>query len=273
MHDSQMIAEEVTITRNDPLVGEITSRGRLMDASDSLLANFTQNVRIARSLSAAMVDVELDPQRELSADIWRNYFASRLAWSDDAIAVRRGRHWVTDETSRERIESPEWVEVNEGLGTVTVFAFGLPLHRRASSTWLDTLLFAAGETERRFQFAIAIDEAYPARTAIALLTAGQAPIVTLAEPPNSSRGWFLHIGAKNLLMTHLEPLAETKGIRVRLLETEGRDVDTTLTAFRAFRAARITDFRGNSSEVLSVTDGRVDFDVAAHRWIQLEAEW
>jgi hypothetical protein len=58
-----------------------------------------------------------------------------------------------------------------------------------------------------------------------------------------------------------------------LLETEGRHVETTLSAFRAFRTARTTDFRGNSTGVLSCVEGRVEFDIGAHRWIQIEAEW
>jgi alpha-mannosidase len=304
MYDTQMVADGVSITRNDALVGEITSRGQLLDSSDILLARFTQRVRIVRGLSAAIVDVELEPKRELGADIWRSYIASRLAVSDEAIAVRRGRYSLGDETGRERIESPEWIEIHDGIGAVTCFAFGLPFHRRASTRWLDTLLHVAGESERHFHFAIAIDEAYPARAALGLLTAGQTPIVQMPEPPNVSRGWFLHIAAKNILMTHLEPLLENpvggvsdadyanhrnmtsasetpptstmrpaRGLRMRLLETEGRDVQTTLSAFRQFRAARTTDFRGNSTAVLSVNEGRIDFEIRAHRWIQIEAEF
>jgi hypothetical protein len=304
MYDTQMIADGVSITQNDALVGEITSRGQLLDSSDSLIARFTQRVRIVRGLAAVIVDVELEPQRELGADLWRSYIASRLAVSDEAIAVRRGRHWLSDETGRERIESPEWIEIHDGIGTVTCFAFGLPLHRRASTAWLDTLLMVAGESERRFQFALAIDEPYPARAALSLLTAGQAPFLDMPDAPNASRGWFLHVAAKNVLMTHLEPLpalavggisdaengnnrnttsaSETpptsdiqpaRGIRIRLLETEGRDVQTTISAFRAFRAAQTTDFRGNSTGVLSVVDGCARFDIGAHRWIQIEAEW
>jgi hypothetical protein len=178
------------------------------------------------------------------------------------------------ETCRERIESPEWIEINDGLGTLTLFGLGLPFHRRATPSWLDTLLVAAGEEGRRFQFALALDESYPLRTGLGLMTAGSAPIMLLPTEPNSSRGWFLHIGAKNIVATHLERLAgPTNGIRVRLLETEGRESHTSLTGYRPFTAARTTDFRGNSTGVLSLVDGRVEFDIAGHQWIQIEAEW
>ena len=181
---------------------------------------------------------------------------------------------------------------------------GLPYHRRSSPNWLDTLLFVAGEERRRFQFALALDETYPLRAALGLLTAGQSPIVALPTEPSSSRGWFVHVGARNIVATHIGSLVEggtvgglseadiglrlkavsasetpptpsvvRSGVRIRLLETEGRDTHTTLDGYRPFRAARTTDFRGNPTGVLSMIDGRVEFDIGAHRWMQIEAEW
>jgi alpha-mannosidase len=272
--DSQMVADSVEITASDALLGEISSRGKLLDPSGELLGTFHQRVRIARGLPAVFVDVELEPHQLPEGDIWRSYFASRLAWTDDAITVRRGGNWTGHETGRERIESSEWIEINDGVGTVTCLAFGLPYHRRASPNWLDTLLVVAGEEKRRFQFAIALDEAYPLRTALGLMTAGLPKSWSMPAEPTSSRGWFLHVGAKNIVATHIERLAGSpEGVRVRLLETEGRETHTGLTGYRNFTAARTSDFRGNSTRVLSVSDGRVEFDIKPYQWIQIETEW
>lgn len=272
--DSQMVAEQIQVTRCDALVGEIESRGRLFDASDEPLAAFIQRVRIARGLAAVFVDVELEPRPLTDGDIWCSYYCSRLAWPDDAIAVRRGGNWTSQETGHERIESPEWIEVNDVAGAVTCLAFGLPYHRRASASWLDTLLVVAGEQRRRFQFAIALDESYPVRAGLGVMTAGHAPLMVLPAEPGSSRGWFLHIGAKNVVATHLDPhVGPPASVRVRIIETEGRESHTSFTAYRPFTAARTTDFRGNSTGVLSVVDGRVEFTIGAHQWMQIEAEW
>jgi hypothetical protein len=135
-------------------------------------------------------------------------------------------------------------------------------------------LVTAGDSRSQFQFAIALDCLYPTQTAIALATAGRPSFAKLPGPLPTSRGWFLHISAKNLLLTHCEPLlGERAGIRCRLLETEGRDAAATISAFRPFRAARITDFRENTKSVLSVNEGKVSLDVGPHRWVQFEAEW
>jgi hypothetical protein len=151
---------------------------------------------------------------------------------------------------------------------------GLPFHRKVGLTWLDTIMCVAGESQRRFQFAIGLDCPYPTQTALALLTAGAARPVQLPFKLPQPRGWFLHLGARNLVMTHVELLADERlGIRCRILETEGRSVETTFEGYRPFRAAQITDFRGTTSEVLSVVDGAARIDIGPHRWIQLEAEW
>jgi alpha-mannosidase len=290
LHDTQMISEKITVTRNDALVGEIESQGRLLDASDGHLAQFRQRVRMVRGMPGVFVDVQLEPQQLPEGDLWRSYYASRLAFTDEAIGVRRGAHWLAFDTAREWIESPEWVEINDGTGTVACLSLGLPYHRRATANWLDTLLLSAGEDARQFQFAIALDHTYLTQLALALLTAGPAPLAALPAQPGSSRGWFLHVAAKNIVVTHIEPIASSSheasshdstasapparnGLRIRLLETEGRAARTQLSAFRAFSSARTTDLRGNSTGVLSTTDGNVDFDIGAHRWIQIEAEW
>ena len=272
--ESQMTASRVEITRNDTLVGEITSRGRLTDAKGRPLANFTQRVRVIRGVQPILVDVELEPQQLPDGELWKSYFASRLAWMDDALDIRRGSEWGARPTTREQIESPEWIEIDDAIGRITCFGMGLPYHRRAAPNWMDTLLIVAGEERRHFQFALGLEATYPSQVAAGLLTHGVPYLAELPNAQQSPRGWFLHVGAKNAIITHVEPLTgDANGVRVRVLETEGKDVRTSLTAFRPIQTARITDFRGNPLEVLSVDEGAAKFDLGPHRWIQIEAEW
>jgi hypothetical protein len=271
--DSQMVADRVEISRNDALIGEVTSTGRILDGRKNLLARFTQRVRVVRGLAPAIVEVELEPQQSVEGHRWRIYFASRLAWAEEALAIRRGENWLARETERERIESPEWIEVDDVVGRVTCFPLGLPLHRRAAPNWLDTLLPIEGGGKKRFQFAIGIDNVFPSSASLALVTAGNPRLAETPAGTSATQGWFLHLGARNVLVTHIEAITAASGVRVRLLETEGRETRTNFAAFRPFVAARITDFRGQEIEVLSVFDGAAQIDLGPHRWIQIEAEW
>jgi alpha-mannosidase len=272
--ESQMTASRVEITRNDALVGEITSRGSVTDAKGRPLASFTQRVRVIRGVQPILVDVELEPQQLPDGDLWKSYFASRLAWLDDALDIRRGSEWGARPTTREQIESPEWIEIDDAIGRITCFGMGLPYHRRAAANWMDTLLIVSDEDRRHFQFAIGLEATYPSQIAAGLLTSGAPYLAELPNVQQSPRGWFLHVDAKNAIITLVEPLAgEVSGVRVRILETEGKDIRTSLTAFHPIQTARITDFRGNPLEVLSVDEGAAKFDLGPHRWIQIEAEW
>lgn len=272
--ETQMLADRIEVTRADDLAGEVTSRGRILDAGSDLLAHFKQTVRLARGMPAAIVDIELDVARAPDGDLWDSYFASRMAWSGDALSVRRGVEWIGRPTTRSQIESREWVQISDGDGSVNCYCLGLPYHRLASPTWLDSLLVVAGEERRRFQFALGIDGASPTQTALSIATSGHVSTATWANRPVVARGWFLHIGAKNLIVTHIEPIANNRaGVRLRILETAGLETRTKLSAYRPILAARSTDFLGQQTSLLSVVEGQVPLDIGPHRWRQIEAEW
>jgi hypothetical protein len=270
-----MLADRVAISRNDDYVGEITSNGRLVDATGAELALFEQRTRVARGLPMAIVAVRLTPNYMPEGDCWNSYFASRLVWRDEAITVRCGVDWTARETTRRRIESPEWIEISDAVGPITCFALGLPYHRLASDNWLDTLLFTAGESRHEFQFAIGLGCHYPAQSALALATTGRSAAVSLHVPPGAARGWFLHVSAKNIIVTHLESLddPEHKRVQLRLLETEGREAVATVSAFLAFKSGRRTNFQGQTIEKLKTTDGKFEVEIGPYQWVQIEAEW
>ena len=140
--------------------------------------------------------------------MWKSYFASRLAWVDEALAVRRGAEWSARETDRERIESPEWIEIDDVIGRVTCFRArpAVPSPRGA-----ELARYAAARRRRR---ATAISIRHWARYESSHRTrrsacsrAGQPCIAELPGAQAAPRGWFVHVGAKTCLLTHVEPLA------------------------------------------------------------------
>jgi hypothetical protein len=268
-----MVADRVEVTRADAVVGEIAARGRLVAAGEEPLARFRQTVRLVSSLPAVIVCVEFDECAAPEGGVWESYIASRLAWRDEPLGLRRGVDWVGRATNSARIESPDWIEISDEAGQISCFALGLPFHCRSGPNWLDTLLVSSGETCRSFQLAIGLDCRYPTQTALSLLTAGKASSTNLQSASPAPRGWFLHASAGNVVVTHVEALAGAVGIRARLLETEGRGCGVSLAAFRPFRAAWRADLCGQRLDALPVVDGAVQMDLGPHRWWQLEAEW
>ena len=180
------------------------------------------------------------------------------------------------------LDSPDWLEISGETGTrrcVTLFPRGLPYHRRVHPQSLDTLLIVPGEDACRFRLAVGLDCRYPLQMALGLFTPKEDCVSTAVRLPESLSGWFLHVSAGNVLVTHMESLSAAtgdemgRGLRMRLLETEGRSVAVRLSAFRPFVTGHLTDFRAQPLDSLAVEEGALVVEVGAYQWLQLEARW
>ncbi|MFO0789301.1 MAG: hypothetical protein U0805_07585 [Pirellulales bacterium] len=301
--ESQMVAGRVRISRNDELVGEITSSGRLLDPKGKLLANFTQRVRVVRGILPIIIEVELEPQQMPSGNPWKSYFASRIAWVDEALAIRRGTNWAGRETEREQIESPEWVEIDDVIGRVHLLRDGpaVPsprrpqlarhpaLHRRRIGPPLPLRPRPRYEKPRASRSSpVGLRPTVHRRNAGRPIgpprlvsprrrqeRAHHARRTSLFKPPATTDDPESPTAPGSAGGSTEPPTASTTpiGIRARLYETDGRDTRTTLTAFRPFTSARLTDFRGNPIEVLSLSNGAAEIDLPPYRYLQVEAEW
>jgi alpha-mannosidase len=282
---STMQAESVEVTVASTALGEIVSRGMLVNSEGRRVAGFRQTTRVWAGSRVIGVEVELDPTEELRGDPWNSYYAARFAWPEETADLWRGVGLARQKTDAARIEAPEFIEIDNGSGTIALLTGGLPYHRRSQDRMLDSLLVVRGETERRFSFGIGVDLPNAAAAALEFLTPASTLFDTGA-PPTSGSGWFFHIGGKNVVATHWQPLADerssettldaprpVRGFRARLLETTGQAGRVALRAFRNVAAARQVDFLGQTLVVLPVEGDRILLDFAAFEWIEVEAEW
>jgi len=103
---SKMIADAATITRATSVLGEIVTRGRLVDRRGETLAGFRQTYRVWRGSRVLQVEIELEPRVEPDADPWDSYFACRFAWADEAADVYRSLHQTRHRAKAKRVEAP-----------------------------------------------------------------------------------------------------------------------------------------------------------------------
>lgn len=273
--DSVMAADSVEITAVTTAMGEITSRGRLLDREGKLLARFEQKYQLWRGSRVLLLDITLQPEVEPGASPWTSYYASRFAWSDSAAEVWRSLGEGSQRTETRRIEAPHFVEIQEVNHRFTILSGGLPFHKRTGDRIIETLLRVQGETAERFRLGIGIDVAHPMQAALDLLLPDPLA-VQAAQPAAGPVGWFFHCNAPNLVATHWEPLVsggETAGFRVRLLETEGRAGRAALSVWRDVERALLTDYQGQRLAELPLESGKIMIDVARYEWVQIEAHW
>lgn len=273
---SEMKLDGMEVTSSGPVLGEILTTGRLLDREGRRVAGFRQTTGLFFDSRVVSIDIELDVDEPLRADPWESYYAARFAWSDAAADLRRSLHGTSVLTESRRIEAPEFVEINTASTKASVLTCGYPFHRAAGSRMLDSMLVVRGETRRKFHLAVAIDSDVTAQAAqgelLPIMAVPNVPAPTAA----GKSGWLFHLDVKNLLATNWEPLCEDEkitGIRVRLLETEGRSGRACLRTFRPVGKARQTDLIGNSLGDVTVNEDRLLIDYGGHEWLQLEMEF
>jgi hypothetical protein len=99
---------------------------------------------------------------------------------------------------------------------------------------------------------------------------------TARPPAPANSSWLFHVDTRNVVASHWEPLIEdgdVVGFLVRLQETGGRPAKAGLQCFRAVNVARKTDFCGNPLDDCPIEDGKIQVQLAAHQWVQIEARW
>ena len=222
--ETQMVADRVEITRNDDAGRRNHVHGRLLDASGELLAQFTQRVRVVRGLPAVIVDVELEPQQLPEGDMWKSYFASRLAWamrpspsaaaSNGSAAKRPRAHRVARVDRNRRRDRPRHLLLPRPA-----------VPSRAARTGSIRCCSSPARSAADFNSRLGSTATFPAQAALALLTGGQPCIAEMAEPRRRRRAAGSCTSAQRTCWspTSSRWLRRAPGIRVRLLETEGRE--------------------------------------------------
>ena len=278
---SRMVADSIEVTSAGLLLGEITSRGQLLDAAGKRLAGFTQRVQVTLGSRVIGLEIELDAVEPLAADPWNSYIGCRYAWADRAAELRRSVHLESHFTRAKRIEAPHYLELEAVEGRTALLTGGLPYHARVGARMVDTLLAVRGETAKKFRLGIGIDVPHAWMAALDLLAPPTALAEVAASPTPVSYGWLFSLDVKNAVVTHWSPLisddaaaaGRTIGFRFRVLELEGRGGRVQLRCFRKPASAERTDFENKPCGNLLVDDDRVILDLGAYEWLQADVRW
>lgn len=277
-----------------PALGEIETIGDVVDQQNGgVLATYRQVTRVWRGRPFVEIDLELDVAKVPDGDPWTNYIAARFAWKHSSAVLSRSLHGGAHTVRDERIEAPQFLELADDDFRTTIIPFGLPFHRQTGERMLDSLLITAGETRRRFRFAIAIDQPYPLQAALDAMSPAICVPTDGGPAHGAATGWLFHLSAPNVQLTRTLPLtlascgevsrprhaddrrfpdpqAEPRGYALRLLETEGRRKTIKLHCFRTPSSARQRDFVGETIQTLTITGDAVQVEVAPYEVCDVE---
>jgi hypothetical protein len=94
----------------------------------------------------------------------------------------------------------------------------------------------------------------------------------VSKTPKNPASWLFNVDAKNVVALHWEPLFDGDkriGLRVFLLETEGRRAHFALRSFKAFQRAVKQDLLGNTIKDIKIDDDAALIDMHGHELLPL----
>lgn len=305
---SEMRCRDVRVTCSGPSCGEIVSSGELIDPStQAVLSGFQQTFRVWRGRPLLEIEIELlDVQKKPEGDPWGCFYGARFAWNDSTAAVSNSVCGAAQPIVMQRIETLDYIEIASDSSRTTILPMGLPFHRKTGPRMIDSLLVSEGETERKFQFAIAVDQNYPMQVVKDLLAPVESIRTQTGPPVSGQTGWFYHLDSRCVQVTRIlglmsEPLTVDlpddesdgkqsshdrrpveltrpdppagTGFALRLQETEGQYQSFNVEFFRSPTSARLRDFRGHTLSDLAVNGDVVKVDLTPFSIADLEVRF
>ena len=202
---SIMGADKIEVTVNGPLHAALKINGRLMHFDGSVVATFEQTITVSRGSKIVQFDIAIDPKIPPGESPWESYYAARFAWANAGyepyIGVTSGRH----NCLTKYIEAPFFFDMRDESQSITVFAHGLPYHRRTSDTRIDTLLMTTNEERRSFRIDVAVDIDNPMTVAQEQMIPHE-PLVVRSPKPNTPTAWLFSFNVKNVVLQKCEPM-------------------------------------------------------------------
>jgi alpha-mannosidase len=281
---SLMVCDSIQATAQGPVMGEITSTGRLLDPSDgSKLAGFEQRVRVYRKCPFVEVELKLDPVKSTEDNPWKSYYTIRTAWNSIMAKVTGSLQQRFQEIGTERIEVTDGIHIQDENQFTTLIMPATPFHVKSHERMIDSILSVNGETQTTFKYRIVVDQKAPLAESYALHTPLMVTSTADRQPAaNLNEAWFFHIGARNVLINRIFPaqpiISEITGnvgprVVLELIETMGVDIKTTLRCFSPVASARIVDFQGNTLKTLEFNSEGIPLRVDAFRTFHVELSW
>ncbi len=271
---STMQARSVETVSTGPALGEILTKGVLLDEHGAEIARFEQRFRAWLGRPMLEMRIELEPLVPLEGYPWHNYFGARFAWRDEQATVTRGTTALRALTTQNRPESPDFVEVRVGRPNTVIFPGGLPFHQRHGGRMLDVLLTCQGETGRVFDLGVGLDREQPGQTALGL-TSPVAVVAADRGPPHvGATGWLYQLDAPNVLLTSLRPASDhPDALLATLVETSGAGTQAKFHCVRNPVRAVVQDMRGNALYDAVIDGDAVTLDMSASDLMQLRVEF
>ncbi len=259
---SRMQAHDVEFRQNDAHTACVVATGELI-FDDQSIARFENKICIRRGFPDIEFEIRLEPQIELSASPWTEYFCNRIAWLNEGAnrwrTVLNGLH----PCRLERFISPQRIVIDDVEEPFWIEPAGLAFHRQSSLRMIDTLLLVAGESAQRFNFSIRIAQGDFSRRPFFVKRESSIILESIDIPAlNSiaaSQAQFLKVSPAWLDILDCRSFIENEkviGIYLLIGERVNQNGKFTIGGPRDFKRVHAVDFEGNFLHDIDVENGQ-----------------
>ncbi len=249
-----------------------TSHARVVDREGRVMAHLRQTTSLDRYFPRIEVAISGELEQEVGSgkEVW--LVANQLAFREE-VDLRRGVQGMALPTGRNRFVA-HWFQFASESNPLTVVADQARRHFRHHEQRVDTWLIDQTQATFAARLSFWLETRYPARAAWEESHPGELLKLPTTRPKQPA-GWWLNLGAANVVATHfgMEQVGDVPIVRLRILETEGRLAEVRLASWRPFAEAQQVDFRGQAERLLSVKEGVVQLSMAPYEWVELVAAW
>ncbi len=268
-----MTAQEVTVDHSNTLCGQIRSAGVLESRDGTVFAEFNQVVSLQANTPALIMRMDVEPRSAMRTG---DQIVCRLKSGSGSERVCRGLQWTRLPVHHSSFLAGDGFQIYQDSAAALSVAVERPIVcSRRSQGVVDLVLAKHEDAPAELRIAVSANAAYP--TADGLAALAPPVVVSTTGKPGPRTGWWLHLDAANVILSHTEatrsPKGVATGVRARIVETEGRATAVRLRCYQPFRSARLCSFRGVPKEEIVVEEGAAAIEIGAYGWLQVEASW
>ncbi len=293
---SDMLLDQLDVTKNTTHEGIIVTRGRLVAAESGTgdsqstsgeavheWGKFQQTFRMQRGNPMLQLDIQLLPSRMPDGEPWHDYFCSRFAWDDEGAQIFNYVNESRHPMRCRKLNAPLVIDIDQHRCSTSIITGGLPFHQRVGYRRLDSILMVRGETCRHFRMGVGVDLNRPLSEGFKQLCPPILLPLQGVAPRSGEKGWLFHLNCKNVMAIDWswpesgpddgQPTHPTR-LRVLIKETEGREArGLKLDTIQPLREATRMDLAGNQLEPLAVDGSSCRLPLGGHELACVELVW
>jgi alpha-mannosidase len=268
----RMQCDKFEIVETTPVTGRIRTTGKLIEG-DRVVLDYRLDYVLWRGsrileIQGSVSNVKLSKAK---------YLAWRWAWPTETSIFSTWHCGSRTSFGPLGGYTPTAIEVDDAEHRMLLLTSELPLQRKASDRFIDSIITFEDSGSRSFRLGIGVNCPRPYQASLEW----SQPAITCSDNgyPLSvgNAAWFLQVNMPSVSVTPIDALLDEDhnvcGMRVQIHETEGKSGTAKVRCFRSIESADRVDYHGTSLGKLIAEDDGFSIAIRSNELSQVDIRW